>query len=185
MRTRVKVMLHRLLGGLLFPYGWQLVGTAPFLWGFADLTAARTRAGNWSAAGLTIWCGLTVAVSRPIDFSSDASFSQVFSQKAGECMARPTQKRSCGIAGDGAVICWKLDIVTILCTIFFRHVFGSRVWCCSLAHFGGWPRGQTAGARSRPGDYATFFEMNLLRSTFSKHLTAPSKGMARHIFAAA
>eukprot|EP00438_Fugacium_kawagutii_P025971 Skav210748 [mRNA] locus=scaffold2652:438921:440150:+ [translate_table: standard] len=58
-RTRVKVMLHRQLGGLLFPYGWQLVGTAPFLWGFADLTAARTRAGNWSAAGLTIWCGLS------------------------------------------------------------------------------------------------------------------------------
>eukprot|EP00438_Fugacium_kawagutii_P031728 Skav231804 [mRNA] locus=scaffold668:236322:237347:- [translate_table: standard] len=58
-RTRIRIILHRQLGGLLFPYGWQLVMSAPLLWGFADLTAARARRGDWSTAGIMIWCGLT------------------------------------------------------------------------------------------------------------------------------
>lgn len=49
-RNRIRITLYRQLGGLLFPYCWQLVGGAPFLWGFADLVAARARAGNWREA---------------------------------------------------------------------------------------------------------------------------------------
>ncbi|CAK9086787.1 Hypothetical protein SCF082_LOCUS41050 [Durusdinium trenchii] len=49
-RKRIRSMLYRQLGGLLFPYGWQLVGASPILWGFADLVAARTRVGHWREA---------------------------------------------------------------------------------------------------------------------------------------
>ncbi|CAK8985531.1 unnamed protein product [Durusdinium trenchii] len=60
-RKRIRSMLYRQLGGLLFPYGWQLVGASPILWGFADLVAARTRVGHWREAAylgvgaLTFW----------------------------------------------------------------------------------------------------------------------------------
>eukprot|EP00438_Fugacium_kawagutii_P006333 Skav213288 [mRNA] locus=scaffold2236:91276:92331:- [translate_table: standard] len=53
-RTRI-----RIIRGLRFPYGWQVVMSAPLLWGFADITAARGRRGDWSTAGIMLWCGLT------------------------------------------------------------------------------------------------------------------------------
>eukprot|EP00439_Symbiodinium_sp_Y106_P018491 s423_g2.t1 len=60
-RTRVRIVLHRQLGGLLFPYGWQVISASPLFWGFADLIAARGRAGNWKVAaimlvGTVTWC---------------------------------------------------------------------------------------------------------------------------------
>ena len=60
-RTHVRSVLHRQLGGLLFPYGWQVISASPLFWGFADLIAARGRAGNWEVAGIMLvgavtWC---------------------------------------------------------------------------------------------------------------------------------
>ncbi|CAE7810910.1 unnamed protein product [Symbiodinium sp. CCMP2456] len=58
-RTHVRNMLYRQLGGLLFPYRWQLIGALPLFWGFADLIAARGRAGNWQMAAVMFLAGLT------------------------------------------------------------------------------------------------------------------------------
>ena len=58
-RTRVRQMLYRQLGGLLFPYGWQVLGALPLLWGFADFSAARARDGNWKMAAVVLLAGLT------------------------------------------------------------------------------------------------------------------------------
>ena len=57
-RTRVRGMLYRQLGGLLFPYGWQVMGSSPILWCFADLIAARGRAENWTVVGVLVLGGL-------------------------------------------------------------------------------------------------------------------------------
>ncbi|CAE7853237.1 unnamed protein product [Symbiodinium microadriaticum] len=58
-KTRVKTMLYRQLGGLLFPYGWKVVGGSPLLWGFCDMTAARLRSGGWRGAAIVFAGGLT------------------------------------------------------------------------------------------------------------------------------
>ncbi|CAE7471997.1 unnamed protein product [Symbiodinium microadriaticum] len=58
-RTHVRRMLYRQLGGLLFPYRWQVLGALPLFWGFADLIAARGRAGNWKAAAIFFLASLT------------------------------------------------------------------------------------------------------------------------------
>ncbi|CAE7661092.1 mask [Symbiodinium microadriaticum] len=58
-RTRVRQMLYRQLGGLLFPYGWQVLGALPLFWSFADLSAARARDGHWKMAALVFLAGLT------------------------------------------------------------------------------------------------------------------------------
>ena len=58
-RTHVRSMLYRQLGGLLFPYRWQVLGALPLFWGFADLIAARGRAGNWKAAAIFFLASLT------------------------------------------------------------------------------------------------------------------------------
>ncbi|CAE7550897.1 unnamed protein product, partial [Symbiodinium sp. CCMP2456] len=60
-RTRIRSVLPRQLGGLLFPYGWQVISALPLFWGFADLIAARARDGNWKVAaimlvGAVTWC---------------------------------------------------------------------------------------------------------------------------------
>ncbi|CAE7716527.1 unnamed protein product [Symbiodinium sp. CCMP2456] len=54
-RTKVRATLYRQLGGLLFPYGWQVMGSSGILWGFADLIAARGRTGNWTVVGVLVW----------------------------------------------------------------------------------------------------------------------------------
>ncbi|CAE7454495.1 unnamed protein product [Symbiodinium sp. CCMP2592] len=58
-RTHVRHMLYRQLGGLLFPYRWQVIGALPLFWGFADLIAARGRGGNWKVAGMLCLASLT------------------------------------------------------------------------------------------------------------------------------
>ncbi|CAE6945910.1 unnamed protein product [Symbiodinium natans] len=57
-KTRVQTMLYRQLGGMLFPYGWKVVGGSPLLWGFCDMTAARLRSGSWRAAAIMFAGGL-------------------------------------------------------------------------------------------------------------------------------
>ena len=58
-RNDIRIMLYRQLGGFLFPYGWQLVGGVPLLWGFADVAAARARAENWTGFTIFLWGGCT------------------------------------------------------------------------------------------------------------------------------
>ncbi|CAE7546258.1 unnamed protein product, partial [Symbiodinium sp. CCMP2456] len=58
-RTRVRTMLCRQLGGLVFPYGWQVIVASPILWGFADSMAARGRVENWKVAAILFSRGLT------------------------------------------------------------------------------------------------------------------------------
>lgn len=58
-RTRVRTMLYRQLGGVVFPYGWQVIVSSPILWGFADTMAARGRIENWKVAAILFSRGLT------------------------------------------------------------------------------------------------------------------------------
>ena len=44
--------------GLLFPYRWLLVGSAPLFWGFLDIAAARARLGLWDKAAMYLGYGL-------------------------------------------------------------------------------------------------------------------------------
>jgi len=58
-RTHVRTMLYRQLGGMLFPYGWHVMVALPILWGFADSMAARGRVDNWKVAAIMFCRALT------------------------------------------------------------------------------------------------------------------------------
>eukprot|EP00438_Fugacium_kawagutii_P011703 Skav231758 [mRNA] locus=scaffold695:102828:104060:- [translate_table: standard] len=54
-RSSVRSILHRQLGGKLFPYRWVLASSLPLLWGFMDMISPRLRAGAWlEALNLTL-----------------------------------------------------------------------------------------------------------------------------------
>ncbi|CAK9008320.1 unnamed protein product [Durusdinium trenchii] len=46
-KSSIRSMLYRQLGGKLFPYRWILASSSPILWGFMDMSSPRLRAKEW------------------------------------------------------------------------------------------------------------------------------------------
>ena len=109
-RTRVRAMLHHQLGGLLFPYSWQVIGSSPIVWGFADLIAARGRAGNWNVAGVLVLAALTWCFHVSLHLPSDSAFGKLFSPRTEPHLAGQAEKCRGGISGDCTVLSGSVDI---------------------------------------------------------------------------
>ncbi|CAE7945289.1 unnamed protein product, partial [Symbiodinium sp. KB8] len=131
-KTQVKTMLYRQLGGLLIPYGWQVVGASPLLWGFADITAARLRAGTWEVAAITFLGGLTWCLCMfPFIFQSSLLLAKYFRKKA------PTiwqdRLKSIGVAS----ILTFLSFIATWTSLFVDVLLPAVIWLCAVVLLSG------------------------------------------------